>query len=289
VVAVYEGGVVVAHDGVEVAAGPGERVVSDGERGVRRISAEADETAADREPSSRTNERDRELAELRANASADRSEIDRLRARIESLGGKPDESSPRERAQLCANRPLENGCSWVDPDKDTLREMARCAAIRVDKPVFLVNTETPTSPSDEWIADRGLSTAEARALAKENEQFRRKHEEALLHLYEEAGGDAEVAGDQPPQVLEGMIEALLDKAEMEAAQRRLARERAGLPGSDSSALTLADRLVREVYGAGDEYERSVAKVLGPERAHELRLVDDGWGASWHAVGDCEDE
>lgn len=157
--------------------------------------------------------------------------------------------------------------------------------------MFLVDADVPARPSDEWIAEADLSAAEADALADEGEQFRRKHIDALLSMYAEAGGSPELAEDQPPQVIEGMIEALLEASDLQAGQRRLAQERAGLvaPPSDSSTLSLADRLVREVYGSGDRYESVAAKVLGRERAHELRVLNDGWGAPWGAVGDCEGE
>ncbi|HWB75489.1 MAG TPA: FecR domain-containing protein [Nannocystaceae bacterium] len=292
VVGVYEGGVVVAHQGIEIAARPGERVVSDSERGLRRIVPDAERgDASDGATVSAARGPSRELDELRTSDANARAEIDRLRAQVEALGGHPDESSPQSRVHRCATSlPGAPGCPVLATDAETLREMARCGSLRADPPPFLMRPDASARPSQAWIDDAAMTDAEVEALTEAGELLRREHFAALADLYADAGGASALDEAMEPWVLDSMITALLDPEEVEAAQRRLAHERAGLhPPADPSALSLEDRLTRQLYDVGDRYERSIANVIGSERAHALRTIDDGWGAAWGSIGTCVDE
>ena len=36
--------------------------------------------------------------------------------------------------------------------------------------------------------------------------------------------------------------------------------------------------MRLLTGAGDEYERELGAAIGPDRAHQLRTAQGGWGS-----------
>lgn len=305
VVTVYEGGVVLARDGREVALAAGERGRADA-RGARRTDDDESEAAggvtmpddaalASEDPgqlAARVRSQARELDRLRRTEAEHQAEIMRLQSQVQALGGS---ASPAEAASAkvrrCAegNREAE-GCSFVDADQETLVEMARCSIVKADVPHFLYDAEESAAMPKDWLDRAALPPGEAEALTAMSEKFRDEYTDALVKLYADAGGDPELADGMPSRSLEGMIEPLLDRGELQRARKQLSRERAGLVDPlDPSGMTPADRYVRQVFDVGARFEAKVAETFGPERAHALRLTDNGWpgGSSVHS-GNCEE-
>jgi hypothetical protein len=239
---------------------------------------------------SRVRSQARELERLRT-AEADRTaELQRLAAEVESLGGDVAPKTAKAAAKRCAGATRDTpGCSFVEPDQETLLEMARCSTVKVDGPGFLNHDEAIAPPSAEQRAAAGLSEQESGSLTQAGERFRRQYAERMQQLYLEAGGIPEAIDGMSAGAIESMTGALFHNEELAHARRRLAQERAGLIEVDKAALSLADHYVRHLLGVGDAYEEVVAEALGPERARELRLLDDGWsGGTSVYSGDCEE-
>lgn len=305
VVTVYEGGVVLARDGREVALAAGERGRAD-TRGPRRTGDDEDEVVASAptaddaalasadpgELAARVRSQARELDRLRTAEAEQRAEIQRLQSQVQALGGTASASEVASaKVRRCAegNREAE-GCSFVDADQETLVEMARCSIIKADVPNFLYDADESAAMPKEWLERAGLPPGEADGLTAMSEKFRDEYTDALVKLYADAGGDPELADGMPSRSLEGMIEPLLDRSELQRARTQLSRERAGLVDPlDASGMTPADRYVRQVYDVGARFEAKVAETFGPERAHALRLTDNGWpGGSSVQSGTCEE-
>lgn len=314
VVSVYEGKVVLADEGREVELRAGERGQLDSS-GPRRSSSWGDDGgpgkgAAVRASSGSTittsrgsvpsdpgelaalvRSQARELELLRAEELERKAAIERLQAQVRELGGEVEGEPAKVRARRCARGTRgEPGCSFVEPDEETLLEMARCGAVRADEPHFLHDADGPVDMPKDWLDRAGLAGAELERLNQVSESFRAEHMAELLRLYAEAGGDPESLEHMSPRAMTAMIQALVDRNEIGRAHRQLSRERAGLiDAPDPSSLSLEDRLVRAIVDVGERFEAKVAEQLGPERARALRRVSDGWeGGTSVWSGDCED-
>lgn len=298
VVTVYEGQVVLADGGDTVEVGPGERGVADGGGRPSRIGAAGEESVSRGEPDTSTLAKNnlrtqaQELERLRATEIEQRREIARLSQEIEALGGSAAEADPAAGSERCVRAMRgEDGCSFVDPDQETLLEMARCGTVKVDQPGFL-EQDGPIDGGGRSHEVLGLSPDEATVLVETAEQFREQYVRRLRQFYVEAGGEAAVVEDLPPRAIESLLRTMLDRNELEAAHRLVSKERAGLvePPSEGSSMPLAERYARHMLDVGNHFEAAVGEALGPERAHDLRRAEDGWpgGTSVFSSGACED-
>lgn len=304
VVTVYEGGVVLANERGEVALAPGERGRAQADHEPKRWEDEpADGDAAPDVVAARSVGPDDAAAQLKRQARAlekTRAEqveqekvIDALRRQVVDLGGEPGKMSPAElkvRARKCAGQGRGGDCPFLDPDEDTLREMARCASVKVDFPGFLDNIE---SPNVDGYA-QGLGLSDPADVAKFQTAADRHYESfntRLREIFVELGGDPELAGDASAATMKSYIADQLDGELMGDLQRRVAEERAGLRDgpTDLSELPIEEQAYRLHVELGNEFERHVAQQLGTDRAHELRRVQDGWpGSTSVSTGDCID-
>ncbi|MEM6993131.1 MAG: FecR domain-containing protein [Myxococcota bacterium] len=293
VVTVYEGGVVLANDRGEVALQPGQRASIAAETAPRRLAADdgADVVAAAAEPEATDGDgavaqirrQERALERARAEQLAQEKQIEALRKQVTSLGGEPGKLSPAEvkmRARKCAVQGRGGDCPFMDPDADTLREMARCGAVKVDFPGFLDNVESPEVGS--YARSLGLTNPqEIEGLQAAADAHYTEFNERLRAIFVQLGGDAEMSGDTSAATMKSFIADQVDRELMAEIQRRVAEERAGLrePPADLSQVSIEEQAFRLQAGLGNEFEAHLGEHLGEARAHELRRIKDGWPGS----------
>jgi RNA polymerase sigma-70 factor (ECF subfamily) len=154
-----------------------------------------------------------------------------------------------------------------------------------------IRADMPRQLSDELALDLDLSDAESAAWRRAWDEYERARQAQLVALWEKLTGDRLPRVDLmaiPPEQL-NQIRARANPNLL----RTLAEERAGMrpPPTDAelSALPPADQWARLNARQGDDFEHSLAKELGPERARELRSATDGWtGGRMHREGCAED-
>jgi hypothetical protein len=57
------------------------------------------------------------------------------------------------------------------------------------------------------------------------------------------------------------------------------------PPADLRGQPPIERMQRLLVSLGDEFEQDLGKAIGPDRAHQMRTINDGWGSrSWSSVG-----
>ena len=297
VVTVYEGSVVLANDRGEVALGPGERGRSDGssapsswdddgsEGGDRSQTEDDEKSFADVEippgvdPVEVVRSQARTLERLRAEKEAQYEELEKLRQQVGVVAADSPEAV-KARAQKCALASRNGDCPFLDPDQDTLLEMAKCGTVKIDYPSFLYDFDAPQT--DSFASDLGITDPQEKAaLQRAAEQHHANLGKTLRELYRELGGDEEFAASASPSTLEAYIKDQIDEEALGNVQRRIAEERAGLreapaPGTE---LSIEERFWRMRADLGNEFESELAQGLGPERAHELRSAQDGWPGS----------
>ncbi len=306
VVTVYEGSVVFANERGEVALQPGQRAKADAHSKPHRIADDApDSEAADPDGSSATprpdaddavahaRRQERALAKAHEEQLAQEAEIERLRKQVTELGGQPGEPTAAElqvRARKCAGQGRGGDCPFLEPDEDTLREMARCAAVKVDFPGFLDNVDRPEVSN--YARSLGISDAnEVAGLQAAADKHYAEFNGRLREIFVELGGDAEMAEDASAATMKSYIADQLDRELMGDVQRKVAEERAGMrePPADLSALPIEEQAFRLHAELGNAFEQHLADQLGAERARELRRVKDGWpGSTSVNSGNCVD-
>lgn len=307
VVTVYEGGVVLANDRGDIELGPGQRALADIDSAPRRLDdadADADDdapgpptpgeaaTAADSKGAvAQVRRQERALEQAHAQQLTSEAEIERLRKQVADLGGSPGEPSAAElkvRARKCASQGRGGECPFLDPDPETLREMARCASVKIDFPGFLDNVESPEVGS--YARNLGITDPkEVAALQAAADAHYDQFNDRLRKIFLELGGNAEMAQEASASTMESYIADQLDRELMGDVQRRIAEERAGLrePPADPAALSIEEQAFRLQAGLGNQFEAHVAEHLGAGRARELRRVNDGWpGSTSVHSGDC---
>lgn len=302
VVTVYEGGVVLANERGEVAVGPGDKARAEPGDAPRRW-ADSDESPTEVAAATAPTQDDpdgaagqvarqaRALEQARADAVAKEQEIAQLRQQVTDLGGDPGQPGPLEleaRARRCATQGRFGDCPFLDPDEETLREMAKCASVKVDFPGFLDNVDSPRV--DGYAKSLGISDpAEVAALQRAADAHYTDFNARLRQIFVELGGDPAMAEDASAATMKSFIADQLDNDLMGEVQRRVAEERAGMrePPADPSALSIEEQAFRLHAELGNDFEGYLAKELGPSRAHELRAVQDGWpGSTSVSSGDC---
>lgn len=286
VVTVYEGGVVVADRG-----GAAERAVAAGERVVLGDGSPA--VAAAAAPPAADVTRD----ELLARDATQRQTIQELATRVAGLERQLAAGAAgdvRVGVRGGAGLPYRgddddgDGRPWFDPSPELLAQFAAECRIRFDTPP--VDGSEPFQLTADRGAEAGLSADET---ARVNEVLRDLHarwKAFLVELYIEVTGDADRADSLSPSALSRELEDKAVPGDAAAVRERIARERAGLetPPTDLSKASAIERYYRRVTALGDETERALAAVLGPERARAVRAHDGGWG--WRSeMSGCADE
>ena len=184
----------------------------------------------------------------------------------------------KELAELRATaaRKRESEGSYVNPSREELLARVGRCEIRYDYPQGLDHSRPPTLTAKE--AKRlGLSAGQQEAYDEAVKQVYSAHEQTLRQLYKELTGDEKAAQQMPPGEL---LADIRDRGAEPRINRKLAEELAGLaaPPADVSNVSVRERLLRHMLTVGDEYERKIAEVIGPEQAHKLRTDGNGWGA-----------
>lgn len=312
VVTVYEGGVVLANDNgsVDLAAGEAGRVA--GARAPVRFDPDGDErdTALADAPEAKSKSKSkpgefsgdprahiarqaRDIERIREEKDAQATRIQELEAEVIALGGSIDPKSPEAveaRAKMCASQSRGGNCPFLEPDQDTLMEMARCGTIKIDSLGFINDPEPPPPGA---IAQRlGVTDpAESEKLHAAAMQQYDDHKADLKAMYLELGGDEGTADDASGATLQSFILDQLDADLAGGVQRQISEERAGLrePPTETGGLSIEERVARLMANDGNEFERLVSDQLGAERARELRKQHDGWpGSTSVHSSDCID-
>lgn len=309
VVTVYEGGVVLAneHGSVDVDAGQSART-SSARAPVRfdpdhpeRVEALADasDPAKTRgqlsgDPMAHIQRQARDIERIREEKDAQAARIRELEQQVIDLGGSVEAGSPeakRAHAKKCASQGRNDGsCSFLEPDQETLVEMARCATVKVDSLGFVSDPEPPVPGS---IADRlGVTDpVESEKLDAAAAAQYEAYNAELRAMYLELGGTEDAADGASGATLRSFIFDQLDRELMEDIQRQISEERAGLREAPAAtaALPIEQRVARLMAEDGNAFEALVAEQLGPERARALRREHDGWpGSTSVSSGDCRD-
>lgn len=316
IVTVYEGGVVLANDSGRVDVAAGERGTAragsapirfgpDGDGRSDGALAMAEAASSDTlatgatlpagvDPVAHIRLQARDLERMRSEKDAQAKKIVQLEAQVEELGGTPNSPEAKaRRAKKCASQSRGGDCPFLDPDQETLVEMAKCATVKIDAPGFLDNREPPGDV-------RGLAQqlgiedpTERKQLAAASKAHYDAYNEELRAMFLELGGDPEIAEDASADTLVSSIADQLDPELAGNIQRQVSQERAGLlepPAAGGEVPTsIEERLFRLQANLGNAYESHVAEALGPERARELRGRHDGWpGSTSVHSSDCRE-
>lgn len=188
-------------------------------------------------------------------------------------------------AVTCANR-MDGTCPFLEPSQESLEEMARCGTVKYDYPVGLLNSEpfqlAPNIVETASVISRELGSIHEVADSFRDE-LRPKFTELLLQYPD--------VGPLEAMSLEDMRLALVNREteaikEVQNVRRNLARARAGLEEA-VIPRTPTEKFETLMAGLGDDFEKKLAAVLGASRARELRVVQDGWGATTIVGGRCD--
>jgi ferric-dicitrate binding protein FerR (iron transport regulator) len=262
-ITVYEGGVIARGHGGELALAAGEQAVLTPGAGPMLATGIPDSPATLAPPSSSAT---REQLLLRDEMQ--RQAIASLRSRVgelEGLAQRPSSASPEG-----------PGDDWFAPSKEELVEMAKNCGLRLDMPPFM-RTEPFQFPGGER-AEYGLSESERTAVNRVLGELHQAWVARLRGLYVEVTGDTSHVDTLSPQAMAQEIQDKSPEDEEGRVRARISQERAGLlpPPADFSAAPPIERYLRWLVALGDDTEKALGKVLGPERAHELRSHGGGW-------------
>ena len=194
--------------------------------------------------------------------------------------------SPEEQeAKRCASA-VGGSCGFLDPSGEELLEMARCGTVKTDAPSSLLGSdEAPTLPAS-LLMDASVTPEEEATIRGVLGRVRDDSRAELRALFARRGVEVSDETTLPQMML--LMRTRLDSSAVEAAQREVAKERAGQEPR-GAAPSDEERIVRALLGLGDRLERELATELGGERARELRIAHDGWEARMVSSLECEDE
>jgi hypothetical protein len=200
---------------------------------------------------------------------------------------KVDRSPPKGCALAFGEAP---GCTFLEPDQETLLEMARCGIARLEAPRQPgADWGVHVFPAD-WVAKAGVSEAEHQRLEQAAAAFTAQHRQRWADLAASVGIERAWAETASPPVVVTRIAAEFDDDQLGAAVERVARERAGLAPNDEDVPAALEAAVRLRLDTGDALEDAIAEAVGEARAAELRAVADGWpGAHTYIGNHCEPE
>jgi len=198
-------------------------------------------------------------------------EIDELTRKVKSLEAKV-EAMPRSTE---AGEPPRGKMSDFSPEE--LQWMAKNCQIRYDVPGYTMALGAQLDADDArelHLTDNQLAAVNQVLAAGDNSII-----EQMRDLYVELTGDRRVAEALSPHNLQHEIFEKSPPDELHHAFQRLAAERAGLarPPANEAGMSPVERLLRLLERAGDDYQRRLADVLGPDQAASLRRKGVGMG------------
>jgi len=225
-------------------------------------------------------------AQAAAVASREWGEPSREAAALVRVPMTTDRTAPK----ACALSRGDEDCPFLEPDDETLNEMARCGIARLEVPSLpTLGSKADVFPA-KWRETAGVTDAEHELLEKTAQKFAADLQRQWVDLAERVGVDRKWAETSPPVVVSSRIFAEFDEDQAASAIERIARERAGWEPKDEDIPETLEAAVRLRVEAGDAYEAAIAEALGPERAAELRASGDGWPGAHAATGNqCEVE
>lgn len=262
-VIVYEGAVTAHNDAgtAEVSAGQELQL----NRGSAPVVHPQPQPAVGKAPPGATRE------ELLAREDSHLRQIDQLTRKVKALEAVID-GMPRPTE---AGEPPRGKMFDFSPEE--LQWMAKNCQIRYDVPGYTMALGVQLDADDArklQITDTQLAAVN-KVLAEGDNRII----EAMRDLYVELTGDRRVAEALSPHNLQHEIFEKSPPAELHRAFQRLAAERAGLarPPADETGMSPVERLLRLLERAGDDYQRRLADVLGPDQAASLRRKSAGMG------------
>jgi hypothetical protein len=222
--------------------------------------------------------------QLIARDAKQREQIASLDARVHSLeaavgkAGKP--RSPGD------NDPRGWGDKMFGFTPAEYAEMAKSCEARFDMPGF--DLEAPQL-GPKQAEKLGLADDE---LAPVNEMLKRENDHYLKELralYIEATGDTQGVETLQPMAMGMEIQHKSNERDNSTARRRIDLERAGqvAPPADLSKMPVIDRYFRLVMSEGDRVQAELGKIIGPERAQEMR--EKGMGGNRSIMNGCSDD
>ncbi len=186
-------------------------------------------------------------------------------------------------AKECATK-VGGACGFLDPSAEELKAMARCGTVKSDAPGSLLGAdERPTLPAP-LLAEAGVGPEEEARIAGRIARLREEVRAEMRVEFARAGVELDEAA-----TLGEMVRAMrmdLAPSVLGPAQRAVARERAGEGGGEGGGA--AEQIVRTLTGLGDRLEKELGAELGPARARELRVAQDGWDSKSVATMGCEE-
>lgn len=297
---VHEGSVVLANDhgSVEVEAGQSAHARADA-RPDRGDAAPAVVAGADPDVDAGADR----LAELRQRDATQRLRIAALERELAQAAAgagtaKDGALTEAERVRKCARSAGSPECSTVDPEPAVLEEMARCGTLKNDRPAFIDRkTSDGYAPSKKLASLVDLSDEEVATITRVNEEFTEQWSRDLQGIVADLNdGKAQpIPQGAPPWAIVSSFTSVLGSSALDEEsakiRRQIAQERAGLapPPENFDALDPYVRYLRLRAGVGDRYEAALGEAIGADRAHELRVAQDGWGMKSVHSGRCPGE
>ncbi len=280
-VTVYEGRVLLANE-------KGETRLVAGEKGSMSPGAPPNQIALEIDPQAIAAATDpaplgsATREELLERDKVQREELAKLRVKVRELEGLIQAGGPG------GGRDKQGDFPFVDTTQDQLVAMAKECRVQWDSPPM--DDMDPEMIGPDRAKRMQITEEERLALNKAFLAATEKIVGQLRALYIEVTGDAAGAETLSAHALQQEIENKSAKKDMEEAMWRISQERAGLlpPPADLAGRPAVERMLRLLVTVGDLYEKSMAQILGPERAHALRKKNDGWGAK-HAWAGCPDD
>ena len=207
-----------------------------------------------------------------------RAELDKLRARVQEL----------EVASKSADGKKKDERPFFDPSKDELQQMAKDCKLKWDHPPVVSNIDGMGFKN---TPELGITDQEKAEIIKVRTEENARVLKELRALYVEVTGDKAGAESLAPEALENEIMNKSPEAIVQQVFYKLSHERAGLmaPPASTAGEPAAERLMRMMTSLGDEYEQKLGAAIGPDRAHQLRTEQNGWGSRSQASVGCPGE
>jgi hypothetical protein len=272
-VSVYEGSVVLANEMGQRSLTAGQR--AELQRG-RPPTAAFDFVAALVEPGPEDARGETMLAQHRAR-------IRQLERRVEEL-----EQGAQATGSRAAAASVDSKRSYYRPTQEDLEAMAAQCRLNFDIPPLDAHDTPALIDKLEAFAatDFGLSPAERTRIQAMYAEFNERFTQQIRDLYVEATGDAAGATILSIDSMRAEITGKSDPRVDVEARRTIAEERAGLrPPSNAEQLPV-ERYYRLMVAPGGDLERELARIVGAERAADIRRATSGWPGKMSA-GACE--
>jgi len=125
----------------------------------------------------------------------------------------------------------------------------------------------------------GMSESEIDAYNALARRYSAETHAKIAAIYVDATGDAKGAKTMSVGAMESEIYSKAPKGMRAVAQQEVSAELAGLarPPADPRTDPPLVRLIRYQAHLGDRFEADLGKVIGADRAHEIRKKNNGWG------------